>query len=101
VCRQNYSRYLPLYEIHTPKTSRSTSRSKDNDSKSTSSKSKSAPNSNPGKRRSTMNSRDAAYDEAEMMKRAIEASKVQTSVTASSENGNKRSKRGRSDDSDE
>ncbi|PQE33652.1 hypothetical protein CJF32_00008629 [Rutstroemia sp. NJR-2017a WRK4] len=51
------------------------------------------------KRRSTMNSRDAAYDaaaEAEQIRRAIEAS-VAENATESVEGRNRRAKRGRSD----
>ena len=49
-----------------------------------------------GKRRSTMNSRDAAYDEAEQLRRAIEESKKQGS-SASVETSIRRGKRSRSD----
>lgn len=42
-----------------------------------------------------MNSRDAAYDEEEQLRRAIEASKEDT-VHDSTETGNRRPKRGRS-----
>jgi len=47
------------------------------------------------KRRSTMNSRDAAYDEEEQLRRAIEASKGEK--TESTDGGTRRVKRGRSD----
>lgn len=43
-----------------------------------------------------MNSRDAAYDEEEQLRRAIEASKEDT-VPDVPENGSRRPKRGRSD----
>lgn len=43
-----------------------------------------------------MNSRDAAYDEEEQLRRAIEASKEET-VHETSESGHRRTKRGRSD----
>lgn len=42
-----------------------------------------------------MNSRDAAYDEEEQLRRAIEASKEET-IHDSTEPGSRRSKRGRS-----
>ena len=48
------------------------------------------------KRRSTMNSRDAAYDEEEQLKRAIEESKEETRTSAE-EVANRRGKRSRSD----
>ena len=48
------------------------------------------------KRRSTMNSRDAAYDEAEQLRRAIEESKKEGGAP-SVENGPRRIKRSRSD----
>ncbi len=43
-----------------------------------------------------MNSRDAAYDEEEQLRRAIEASKSDE-PTASIDGGSRRAKRGRSD----
>lgn len=49
-----------------------------------------------GKRRSTMNSRDAAYDEAEQLRRAIEESKKQGGST-SVDTSIRRGKRSRSD----
>lgn len=51
--------------------------------------------SQASKRRSTMNSRDAAYDD-EQLRRAIEASREET-VQDSIETGTRRTKRGRSD----
>ncbi|VDB85654.1 Bgt-3907 [Blumeria graminis f. sp. tritici] len=45
------------------------------------------------KRRSTMNSRDAAYDEGEQLRRVIEASKSER-ISESTDTGIKRSKRG-------
>lgn len=47
-----------------------------------------------GKRRSTMNSRDAAYDEAEQLRQAIEESKKYGDV-ANGGTGNPKSKRRR------
>lgn len=50
------------------------------------------------KRRSTMNSRDAAYDEEEQMRLAIEASKKGDDKSGESADGTiRRGKRGRSD----
>lgn len=48
------------------------------------------------KRRSTMNSRDAAYDETEQLRRAIEESKKEGGAPSVG-NGPRRNKRGRSD----
>ena len=47
-----------------------------------------------------MNSRDAAYDEEEQLRLAIEASKEDASHESAIESGSRRSKRGR-DDSEE
>lgn len=47
-----------------------------------------------------MNSRDAAYDEAEALKRAIEASK-EDALPEQADNNTRRAKRGRSDSSEE
>jgi hypothetical protein len=51
---------------------------------------------NQTKRRSTMNSREAAYDEAEALRRAIEASKEDANVDHV-DGTSRRAKRGRSD----
>lgn len=48
------------------------------------------------KRRSTMNSRDAAYDEEEQLRRAIAASKGEKLESVEG-GGTRRTKRGRSD----
>jgi hypothetical protein len=94
---QRFSKYLPLYRPSRA-TSRATSLVKDgtrspkgNGSKS--SRQNSA--SQSSKRRSTMNSRDAAYDD-EQLRRAIEASKEEN-VQDSIESTSRRTKRGRSD----
>ncbi|KAI9828282.1 MAG: hypothetical protein M1819_006620 [Sarea resinae] len=91
------SRYLPVLEASTPKPpSRAASYSKDLDNKSskdTPSRASAAALST--KRRSTMNSRDAAYDEEEQLRRAIEESKGEDNLT-SIDGGSKRGKRGRS-----
>jgi len=44
-----------------------------------------------------MNSRDAAYDEEELIRRAIEASKGEDKNSRSIDGGARRTKRGRSD----
>jgi len=44
-----------------------------------------------------MNSRDAAYDEEEQLRRAIEASKGEKSGESTDGGGTRRGKRGRSD----
>ncbi|KAI9879247.1 MAG: hypothetical protein M1830_009107 [Pleopsidium flavum] len=94
---QKFSRYLPLYEEVSPRTSPSPS-IKDPDSR----RSKDPKSSRPSaislstKRRSTMNSRDAAYDEEEQLRIAIEESKGE----GKEESGERRGKRGRSDSED-
>ncbi|KFY14316.1 hypothetical protein V492_02692, partial [Pseudogymnoascus sp. VKM F-4246] len=106
---QKYSHYLPLYQNqhqHHQTMSRSTSRasraasfSKDG-TRSPRAGSKNGRPTSSGvmsanqKRRSTMNSRDAAYDEEEQLRRAIEASKGEKSEST---DGGTRRKRGRSD----
>jgi hypothetical protein len=92
--RQRYSRYIPLiYEA----TSRAGSFSKDGTRSPLGSKSgRPSSSAQSAKRRSTMNSRDAAYDEEEQLRRAIEASKGGASGE-STDGGTNRGKRGRSD----
>ena len=53
------------------------------------------PSADAHKRRSTMNSRDAAYDESEQLVRAIEASKHE--AVPNSESNGRRGKRSRSE----
>ncbi|KAH6697518.1 PHD-finger domain-containing protein [Plectosphaerella plurivora] len=95
---QRYSNYVPLGRA-SQTSSRATSVTKDTprSPKEQSARSVRAGSANhPSKRRSTMNSRDAAYDEEEQLRRAIQASKEQTSP----ELGDppiRRPKRGRSD----
>lgn len=85
------SSYLPVAPVSSPVVS---SRDSSRDTNSRRSKgSKSA--ANP-KRRSTMNSRDAAYDEEEQLRRAIEESKEDTK-SATEEAPAPRGKRSRSD----
>ncbi|KAK3330900.1 hypothetical protein B0H66DRAFT_598424 [Apodospora peruviana] len=96
---QRYSHYLPL-----KRTSRTTSRAVSLNKDGTRSppkekETRSGRNSSANqtsKRRSTMNSREAGYDEAEALRRAIEASKEET-APESVEPGTRRTKRGRSD----
>src|SRR5277367_5546746 len=95
--RQKYSHYLPLYQTLSRTTSRAASFSKDGTRSPRGSKS-GRPSSSlqSAKRRSTMNSRDAAYDEEEQLRRAIEASKGEKSGE-SMDGSIRRNKRGRSD----
>jgi hypothetical protein len=95
--RQMYSKYLPVTEM-SPKTSRGSSQSKEFEFKDPKTKSgRLSVLSRGGKRRSTMNSRDAAYDEEEQLRRAIEASKGNGKLSIDGESSVKRGKRGRSD----
>ncbi|KFY74519.1 hypothetical protein V499_05458, partial [Pseudogymnoascus sp. VKM F-103] len=109
---QKYSHYLPLYQHqhqqHQTTLSRSTSRasraasfSKDGTRSPRAGSKNGRPTSSSmmsanQKRRSTMNSRDAAYDEEEQLRRAIEASKGEKSESTDGGGGTRR-KRGRSD----
>ncbi|OBT77682.1 hypothetical protein VF21_03701 [Pseudogymnoascus sp. 05NY08] len=109
---QKYSHYLPLYQHqhqhHQQTLSRSTSRasraasfSKDGTRSPRAGSKNGRPTSSSmmsanQKRRSTMNSRDAAYDEEEQLRRAIEASKGEKSESTDGGGGTRR-KRGRSD----
>ena len=92
--RQRYSHYLPLYQNYSRTTSRAASFSKDGTRSPRGGRASSSLQS--AKRRSTMNSRDAAYDEEEQLRRAIEASKGEKSGE-STDGGGRRGKRGRSD----
>ncbi|KAK0628636.1 hypothetical protein B0T17DRAFT_588708 [Bombardia bombarda] len=95
---QKYSHYLPL-----KRTSRTTSRAASLNKEETRSppKDKEGRNgrtssaSQTSKRRSTMNSREAAYDEAEALRRAIEASKEEA-IPEQADDVPRRAKRGRS-----
>lgn len=100
---QKYSIYLP---IHRP--SRSTSRAasaathgtrspKSSERKSSRASASAAAAAASHKRRSTMNSRDAAYDEEEQLRRAIEASK-EDAIPEELEGLGRRPKRGRDDE---
>ncbi|KAJ4395485.1 Histone deacetylase complex subunit [Neurospora sp. IMI 360204] len=97
---QRYSHYLPL-----KRPSRTTSRSASLNKDGTRSPPKDKPEGRNGrgtttssasKRRSTMNSRGADYDEAEALRRAIEASK-EDAAPEQPETTTRRTKRGRSD----
>lgn len=103
--RQKYSHYLPLYQHLSRSTSRAASFSKDGtrsprstskNPRPTSSASATAMKEANAKRRSTMNSRDAAYDEEEQLRRAIAASKGEKLESVEG-GGTRRTKRGRSD----
>ncbi|KIN08070.1 hypothetical protein OIDMADRAFT_140540 [Oidiodendron maius Zn] len=97
---QRYSHYLPLYQSSSRTTSRDASFSKDG-TRSPRGNKNGRPSSSlqSSKRRSTMNSRDAAYDEEEQLRRAIEASKEEKNAE-SVDGGTRRGKRGRSDSED-
>ncbi len=98
--RQRFSNYLPLYPNLSRTASRAASFSKDGTKSPKGSKNGRPPSSvQSAKRRSTMNSRDAAYDEEEQLRRAIEASKGEKGAESngSMDGGTKRGKRGRSD----
>lgn len=95
--RQRYSRYLPLQGSAFTASSTTSS---PQDTTSTRRKDGKASRTNAeslaGNRRSTMNSRDAAYDEAEQLQRAIEESKKEGAATNTSDS-TQREKRSRSD----
>lgn len=97
LARQRYSKYLPLQQRASRATSLAGSIVKEGTKspKSTSSKTRAESAHAAAKRRSTMNSRDAAYDD-EQLRRAIEASKEETALDTV-EDGPRRPKRGRSD----
>ncbi|KAI2619627.1 hypothetical protein GGR54DRAFT_121067 [Hypoxylon sp. NC1633] len=98
---QKYSVFLPI-QRPSRAASRATSMAKDGaqSPKGTSIKSsRSSAAAHTSKRRSTMNSRDAAYDEEEQLRRAIEASK-EDAIPEVPEPAPRRPKRGR-DDSEE
>ncbi|OTA61494.1 hypothetical protein K449DRAFT_405965 [Hypoxylon sp. EC38] len=98
---QKYSIFLPIHRSSRA-ASRATSMVKDGaqSPKGNSAKnSRSSANAHISKRRSTMNSRDAAYDEEEQLRRAIEASK-EDAIPELTEAPPRRPKRGR-DDSEE
>ncbi|KAI9664286.1 MAG: hypothetical protein M1829_005841 [Trizodia sp. TS-e1964] len=91
--QQRYSRYLPVFDglvnLSRASKDRDTKPPKDRAARQTSL-------SHSTKRRSTMNSRDAAYDEEEQFRRAIEESKGERK-SGSIESRSRRGKRSRSD----
>lgn len=97
--RSVYSHYLPL-KRPARTTSRAASLNKDVARSPTKEKEtrngRTSSANQTSKRRSTMNSRDAAYDEAEALRRAIEASK-EDAAPEHPDGGSRRPKRGRSD----
>ncbi|MCJ1252137.1 hypothetical protein MMC30_009375 [Trapelia coarctata] len=97
---QKYSQYLPVQDNLSPPGSPELS-PRDSVSKKGNGSKMSRPNAEAlaHKRRSTMNSRDAAYDEAEQLRRAIEESKKEGGAP-SVDNGSRRNKRSRSDSED-
>ncbi|KAK0749445.1 hypothetical protein B0T18DRAFT_105818 [Schizothecium vesticola] len=97
---QSYSYYLPL-KRPSRAASRSLSLNKDGARSPPSEKKegrsgRASSASQASKRRSTMNSREAGYDEAEALRRAIEASKEEV-TTEPGDTGPRRPKRGRTD----
>ncbi|KAI9861054.1 MAG: hypothetical protein M1813_005483 [Trichoglossum hirsutum] len=95
---QRFSRYLLALEASSPKPPRSTSQSKDRDSKALPNSKSARPStgSTQTKRRSTMNSRDAAYDD-EQLRKAIEESEREGKSSVNLDTSSRRVKRGRSD----
>lgn len=96
---QRFSHYLPLkrYSRHSSTAvslSKDGTRSPPKEREGRNGRGSSA--SQNSKRRSTMNSREAGYDEAEALRRAIEASK-EDAAPELPEGGSRRPKRGRSD----
>ena len=76
VNRQKYSQYLPVHEATSAQASPDSAAQNKGSKRAKDSKGSRLGSENlAGKRRSTMNSRDAAYDEAEQLRRAIEESK--------------------------
>ncbi|ESZ97454.1 hypothetical protein SBOR_2143 [Sclerotinia borealis F-4128] len=95
---QRYSLYLPLHPSLSRTTSRAGSFSKDGTRSPKDGRSRPTSSSTSAKRRSTMNSRDAAYDaaaEAEQIRQAIAAS-VAENNTESVDGRSRKAKRGRS-----
>lgn len=90
---QRSSQYLPVAPVFSPGSS-SRESSRDNAHRSRDSRSRQLENP---KRRSTMNSRDAAYDEEELLRRAIEESKEESRMS-NDETSSRRTKRSRSDE---
>lgn len=96
--RQKYSRYLPVQEMTSFPSSPSPPSGQDTfeTKPKTGRASRANAESLGGKRRSTMNSRDAAYDEDDNFQRVIEAS-LKEGEAPSTSVGTRRGKRSRSD----
>ncbi|KAL8997359.1 MAG: hypothetical protein Q9169_003341 [Polycauliona sp. 2 TL-2023] len=94
---QRYSNYRPVQDTSSPQASPSPQLQNDSPKKPKEGRS-SRTNADrvAGNRRSTMNSRDAAYYEAEQLRQAIEESKKESTTGASS--GSRKGKRSREDD---
>ena len=94
--RQRYSRYLPVQESPSSKSSPTPPLNESASKKATERRSSRAnPEPQASKRRATMNSRDSAY-EAEQLRRAIEESKKEVGADGT-EGGGRKGKRSRSD----
>ncbi|KAJ5099421.1 Zinc finger PHD-type [Penicillium argentinense] len=90
------STYLPVQPPSSPAPS-SRASSRDISRRSKDPKSRNSEGASNPKRRSTMNSRDAAYDEEEQLRRAIEESKEDTKSIPDDTSTTRRGKRSRSD----
>ncbi|KAI1915229.1 Histone deacetylase complex subunit [Ophidiomyces ophidiicola] len=88
---QKSSQYLPVAGTPSPPSSTSSVRGTSRSAKDK----KSKDHGDPPKRRSTMNSREAAYDEEDLLRRAIEESKEE-SKSAAEDTSSRRGKRNRS-----
>ncbi|KAI9822169.1 MAG: hypothetical protein M1826_000523 [Phylliscum demangeonii] len=94
------SRYIPVVGPTSPKAVQQASLPKDGESRPSKTKASNQAAFMAGsKRRSTMNSRDAAYDEEEQFRRAIEVSKAEKQAARGRATGRK-GKRRRSDSED-
>ncbi|KAI4276210.1 MAG: hypothetical protein LQ337_002650 [Flavoplaca oasis] len=81
---QRYSTYLPVQDISSPQPSQSPTLQNESPKKPKESRSsRTNAERSAGNRRSTMNSRDAAYYEAEQLRQAIEESKKESTTGAS------------------
>lgn len=94
--RSHSSQYLPVAPLP-PSTVSSRDSSRDNSKRGKDQRSRNSDSFPNPKRRSTMNSRDAAYDEEEQLRRAIEESKEDNKTTDGEESASRRPKRSRSD----
>ncbi|KAJ5723871.1 Zinc finger PHD-type [Penicillium malachiteum] len=92
---QRSSTYLPVVPASSPAPS-SRASSQDTSRRSKDPKSRNSEGASNPKRRSTMNSRDAAYDEEELIRRAIEESKEDTK-SLPDDTSTRRAKRSRSE----